>query len=156
LFGIVRCGPARRRGLVLVLLLVGIGPSGSAGSEPARRPSTLALAGRAGSQDPGAGGGGYRLRDAGATGLVVAPGEVAGGVEGWVSNSRVASHAVPRHSAPAIARGPELTAVALVIAAPDEEHRCREKLVCQVSTDRVASKPQKADNGQRARPLSLE
>src|SRR4051794_21069597 len=40
----------------------------------------------------------YRLRNDGPTPLVVAPGDVSARIEGWVSNSRVASHATPRLS----------------------------------------------------------
>jgi hypothetical protein len=104
--------------------------------------------------------------------MVVAPEEVALKVEGWVSNSRVASHSVPRHSSLAIAHGPELTADSKVITAADEEHRCREKLTCQLSVvrgpsesdaDRGSSRPTRlptTDNGQRttdkkAEPLTL-
>jgi hypothetical protein len=76
----------------------------------------------------------YRLRHAGSTGVVVAPEEIAVKVESWVSNSRVAGHAVPRRSVLAIPHGPELTAIGEVIAAAGEAHRCREKLIVTVSS----------------------
>ncbi len=71
----------------------------------------------------------YRLRHTGATGVIVAPEEIAAKVESWVSNSRVASHAVPRRSTLSVQHGPEFTAICDVIAAVDEAHRCREKLI---------------------------
>ena len=79
-------------------------------------------------------------------------GEIAVKVEGWVSNSRVASHAVPRRSSLAIAHGPEFSAVGDVIAAADEAHRCREKLIVTVWGEdqcpcRPARRPAKARQG---------
>lgn len=180
---IVRCGPVagRRRagrGLALALAL-GLawsapGIRASAGDEPAHQPSkagpTLAMAGRTVSQDQGAWVVDYRLRHTGKAGAVVAPEDIAVKVESWVSNSRVASHAVPRHSVLEIARGPELSAVAKVIEAADEEHKCREKLTCRVCVVRDPSKPdaacerpiarsdgqKAADPGARAKPMDLE
>ena len=83
-------------------------------------------------QDQGAWVVDYRLRHTGAAGVVIAPDEIAVKVESWVSNSRVASHAVPRPSSLAISHGPEFTAIGDVIAAADEAHRCREKLIVRV------------------------
>jgi hypothetical protein len=160
------------RALSLALVLGSIGAALAAGDEPARRPSTLVLAGRTVAQDQGAWVVEYRLRNTATTAMVVAMEQIAVKVEGWVSNSRVASHSVPRHSSLAIAHGPDLTADSKVITAADEEHRCREKLICQVSmvrgpwcadADRGSSRSTKVpttDNGQRttdkrAEPLTL-
>ncbi len=95
----------------------------------------------------------YRLRYDGGSDLSIAPGEVQARVETWVSNSRVASHAVPRCSvllatggspppSPAAATGAlagsiAATATAEVIASSDEAQRCRERLVAQVWTGAV-------------------
>jgi hypothetical protein len=161
------------RGLSLALILGLTCSVPAAGEEPARRPSTLALAGRTVAQDQGAWVVDYRLRHTGPTGVMVAPEEIAVKVEGWVSNSRVASHAVPRHSLLAIPHAPELTAESKVIAAANQEHECREKLICQVSAVRGpgpadagrggsrSTKVPATDNGQRTtdkrtEPLSLE
>ena len=77
----------------------------------------------------------YRLRNDGPTGLVVTPSDVAGKVEGWVSNSRVASHSAPRLSTHVL-RGPTgLSAFAEVVESPDEGHRCRERATLQVWAD---------------------
>ena len=162
-------GRRAARGLALALVLGLTWSVPAAGEEPARRPSTLVLAGRTVAQDQGAWVVDYRLRHTGPTGVVVAPEEIAVKVEGWVSNSRVASHSVPRHSLLAIAHGRDLTAVGKVIAAADQEHQCAEKLICQVSVvpgplepnvgrdgPRARSGQQRAtDNGQQTRPLSL-
>jgi hypothetical protein len=164
---------ARGLGLASVLVLGlnwSVPAAGTAvGEEPACRPATLVLAGRTVAQDQGAWVVDYRLRHTGPTGVVVAPEDIAVKVEGWVSNSRVASHAVPRHSSLAIPHGPELTAVGKVIAAADQEHQCSEKLICQLSVDGCPSGPnairdgtraksgqqRTTDNGPRTKPLSL-
>ena len=70
---------------------------------PAR--STLALVERTVTQDQGAWVVDYRLRHTGPTGVIVTPEEIGVKVEGWVSNSRVASHAVPRWSSLVVSRG---------------------------------------------------
>ena len=64
----------------------------------------LALVDRTVTQDQGAWIIDYRLRHTGSTGVIVTPEEIAVKVEGWVSNSRVASHAMPRWSSLVIAR----------------------------------------------------
>ena len=113
--------------LALALAIPAAGPA--RGEEPARWPWALVQVSRSVVQDQGAWVVDYRLRHTGAAGVVIAPDEIAVKVESWVSNSRVASHAVPRPSSLAIAHGPEFTAVGDVIAAADEAHRCREKLI---------------------------
>lgn len=163
----------RGPGLALVVGLACTAATGAeepAAREPPAPKLSLAMAGRTVAQDQGAWVVDYRLRHTGPSAVVVAPEDVAVKVESWVSNSRVASHAVPRHSLLTIAHGPELTAVARVIEAADEEHRCREKLVCQLSVARAPSaaeasrgtppagpgRQKSADSGQRTRPLNLE
>ena len=56
-------------------------------------------------------------------------------VEGWVSNSRVASHTVPHWSSLVLLRGVELPAVAEVITARNELQKCRERLLVSVWTE---------------------
>ena len=115
----------------------GLGPRGVTGAGDRResRAVTLALVDRTVTQDQGAWVVDYRLRHTGKTGVIVTPEEIAVKVEGWVSNSRVASHAVPRWSSLVVSRGPDLSAVSEVIAAVDEAHRCRERLVVSVWTE---------------------
>jgi hypothetical protein len=96
---------------------------------------TLTLVDRTVTQDQGAWIVDYRLRHTDKTGVVITSEEIAVKVEGWVSNSRVASHAVPRWSSLVISHGHELSAVSDVIVAADEAHRCRDRLVTHVWTE---------------------
>jgi hypothetical protein len=73
-------------------------------------------------------------------------------VEGWVSNSRVASHAVPRWSSLAVPRGSEFSAVAEVIAAVDEANRCREKLIVSVGSEDQSPCPMVSAAGREGQP----
>jgi hypothetical protein len=117
------------------------------GASPTR--GMLALVDRTVTQDQGAWVIDYRLRHTGQTGVIVTPEEIGVKVEGWVSNSRVASHAVPRWSSLVVARGPELSTVSEVIASVDEAHRCRERLLVSVRTDDQG--PSRADPGDRGK-----
>jgi hypothetical protein len=76
----------------------------------------------------------YRLRVDSPKGLIVTPAEITAAVEGWVSNSRVPSHAAPRWSALAIAGSSGLTAVTEIIEATEEAQRCRERAIVQIWT----------------------
>src|ERR1700733_6945329 len=95
----------------------------------------LSLVNRGVTQDQGAWVVDYRLRYTGKTGVIVNPEKIAVKVEGWVSNSRVASHALPRWSSLVVSRGPDLSAISEVVAAADEAHRCRERLIVSVWTE---------------------
>ena len=95
----------------------------------------LSLVNRSVTQDQGAWVVNYRLRYTGKTGVIITPDKIAVKVEGWVSNSRVASHALPRWSSLVISHGPDLSAISEVIAATEEAHRCRERLVVSVWTE---------------------
>jgi hypothetical protein len=122
-------GPGLGLGFGLVLAVAVAGGPAAAGGEPAGRASTLVRVSRTVAQDQGAWVVDYRLRHTGTAGVVIAPEEIGARVEGWVSNSRVASHAVPRRSTLAVEHGPDFTAVCDVITAADEAHRCRERLI---------------------------
>jgi hypothetical protein len=113
--------------VLIVPTVLAIGPS------PER--STLVLVERTVTQDQGTWVVDYWLRYTGQTGVIVTRQEIASRVEGWVSNSRLTSHSVPRQSSLIIARGLEPTAVSEVIAAVDESHRCRERLCISVWTE---------------------
>ena len=115
--------------LTIVLALMA---SSAMGSEPAE---PLRLVDRIVTQDQGAWVIDYRLRRIGQIGVVATPEEIAVKVEGWVSNSRAASHAVPRWSTLTAASKPDLTAVSEVIPSADESIRCRERLSVAVWTD---------------------
>ena len=97
--------------------------------------AVLTLVDRTVTQDQGAWIVDYRLRHTGKTGVIIAPDEIEVKVEGWVSNSRVTTHAVPRWSSLIISQGHDLSAVCEVIAAADEAHRCRDRLVAFVWTE---------------------
>jgi hypothetical protein len=106
--------------------------------------SRWTLVARTVTQDQGAWIVDYRLRHTGCTGIIVMPEEIAVKAEGWVSNSRVASHALPRWSSLVVSHGPELSASAEVIAASDEGHRCHERLVVSVCTEDQAASGNRA------------
>jgi hypothetical protein len=74
----------------------------------------------------------YRLRHTGQTSMTITPEAFGVKVEGWVSNSRVASHAVPRWSSLMIPSTRELVATSEVNAAVDESQRCHEQLMVSV------------------------
>jgi hypothetical protein len=90
----------------------------------------------------------YRLRYTNQTGIVIVPEEIKVKVEGWVSNSRVGSHAMPRWSSLVISRGSELLAVSDVIASVDESQRCRERLFVSAWVEDPAAGPRPCPNVQ--------
>ena len=77
----------------------------------------------------------YRLRNDGPNALVVTPSDISARVEGWVSNSRIASHAAPRHAAQVLQGPTGLAAFAEVIESPDDSRRCRERAALRVWPD---------------------
>ncbi len=119
--------------VVAALWLFAVPPVLAVGPNPEQL--KLALITRAVKQDQGAWVVDYRLQHTGQTGVIVTPNEFAVKVQGWVSNSRLVSHAVPRWSSLSVARGSELSAVSEVITGADDLHRCRERLVVSVWTD---------------------
>ncbi len=76
----------------------------------------------------------YRLRYDGPNGMVLTPTDVLAKVDGWVSNSRVSSHAIPRLSSLVISGPSGLASFSEVISSPDEAQRCRERLFLTVWT----------------------
>jgi hypothetical protein len=77
----------------------------------------------------------YRLRYTGKTGVIITPDEIAVRAEGWVSNSRVPTHSLPRWSSLLISHGPDLSAISEVIVAAEEAQRCRERLAVSIWTE---------------------
>jgi hypothetical protein len=123
----------------LVVGLVGwIIAATSAGGADAGR-SNIVLAGRTVLQDQGAWVVEYRLRYTGQGGIIITPDETACKLEGWVSNSRVASHTTPRWSSLAVVRGQEWLGASEVIAAVDEAHRCKERLAVSIWVEESGS-----------------
>jgi hypothetical protein len=76
----------------------------------------------------------YRLRLDSPHGRIVTPREIAAEIEGWVSNSRVPSHALPRWSSLTISGNSGLSASTEIIKATDESQRCRERAILQIWT----------------------
>jgi hypothetical protein len=83
----------------------------------------------------------YRLRLDSGPAASLAPGDLAASVDGWVSNSRVPSHAVPRRSAPKVEGAGGGTSAHEVIASPDEAKQCRERLVLRAWSAAAAEPP---------------
>jgi hypothetical protein len=119
--------------LAALAWVVAASPSRAVDVSSAR--GALSLVNRSMTQDQGAWVVDYRLRYTGKTGVIVTPEQLAVKVEGWVSNSRVPSHALPRWSSLIASRGPDLSAISEVVAAVDEAHRCRERLVVSVGLE---------------------
>ncbi len=109
-----------------------------AGEVPLRQTSNPAstrfvLIRRSVAQDQGAWIIGYQLRHTSPTGVILSRSEIGLVVEGWVSNSRVASHAVPRLSRVTVSG--TSAASGDVIVSSDESQRCRERVVISVWAD---------------------
>ncbi len=88
----------------------------------------------------------YRLRLESGPAASLAPGELAAVVDGWVSNSRVPSHAVPRRSAPKVEGAGGGTSAHEVIGSPDEAKQCRERLVLRAWPAAAAEPPRRPKN----------
>lgn len=131
--------PSPRAG-ALTLLAVGaalavLAPAPTRAVAPQAEPAaSFAILERVIAQDQGHWLVAYKLRHEGATGLVVTPSEVVAQVEALVSNSKVPGHSLPRASSLVVSGGSGSTAVAELIAAPDESRRCRERAVLTVWT----------------------
>jgi hypothetical protein len=122
--------------------LIGAAAAPALGSEP--DPGPLTIVSRSVAQEQGGWRIDYRLRFEGETVASVAPAEVEARVEAWVSNSRVASHAVPRRSSLVVSGSSGLSGTSEVIAAAEEAHRCRERAVLQVWTGDEPEAPAEA------------
>ena len=111
------------------LALIAIPPAFAAESAPGRR---WAVVERSLGQDGGDWQVDYRIKyDPGASApITLAPADLAVAVDGWVSNSRVPAHAVPRRSSPRVegvtGKG---TATFDMIVSPEDDHACRERVV---------------------------
>ena len=100
-------------------------PSKKQASDP--KLARFVLIRRSVAQDQGAWVIDYQLRHTGLTGVILSRSEVSAVVEGWVSNSRVASHAVPRMSRVTVSGTSAGSATGDVIVSSDESQRCRER-----------------------------
>ncbi len=77
----------------------------------------------------------YQLRHTSPTGVILSRTEIGSVVEGWVSNSRVASHAVPRLSRVTVSGASAASGTGDVIVSSDESQRCREHVGILVWAD---------------------
>jgi hypothetical protein len=96
--------------------------------------SRLTVLGRTIVQDHGDWQVDYRLRHDGGSGLVITPDEISARVEGWLSNSRVPGHGVPRWSSLVISGPAGRRASAEIITTTDEDQRCTERAVLTVAS----------------------
>jgi hypothetical protein len=122
----------------------------SLGSAPAKSPTIVspperrfAVVSRVVAQDQGDWRIDYRLRLDSSTAVVLTPAELGACVDGWVSNSRVPAHAMPRRSSPKV-EGGSGTSSFETIPEPDEAKVCRERLVLRAwaaGTPEPASRP---------------
>lgn len=113
---------------LLLLAAAGFVARGDDASAPAGS-SRLAVVRRSVAQDQGAWVVEYQLRHTGHTGVILTPADLGARVEGWVSNSRVSSHAVARPSLVVVEGRSGATASSEVIGSSDEAQRCREHVV---------------------------
>lgn len=112
--------------------------TGNASKDKADSPATrLILLRRSIAQDQGAWVIEYQLRFTGPTGVVLLPSEVRANIEGWVSNSRIASHAVPRFTHMAVGGTSGNSGTGDVIISTEESQRCRQRVVLSIWTDEV-------------------
>jgi hypothetical protein len=98
----------------------------------------------------------YRLRNDGRTVFVATPVEISAKIEGWVSNSRVATHAAPRLSSLTASGSSGLTGVSDVIPSADESLRCRERLILQVWDGNDGENPPNPIARAGSHPLTLQ
>ncbi len=77
----------------------------------------------------------YQLRYLGSSGIILTPSDVEARVAGWVSNSRVASHAVPHFARVTVSGNSTASATGDVITSSDEAQRCRERLCLSLWTE---------------------
>jgi hypothetical protein len=120
--------------LALVVLVGIMAPALTDDAQGAVAQPLLTLLERSIVQDQGSWQVDYRLRYEGTAGMIVTPNEILARIEGWVSNSRVPSHALPRWSALVIAGPAGLSTTTEVIASADEAQRCRERVMLLIWT----------------------
>ncbi|APW61731.1 hypothetical protein BSF38_03259 [Paludisphaera borealis] len=118
----------------------GRGEAGSIG-----QPTRVTVVRRSLAQDQGAWVIEFEIRNETAAGIVVTPAELEARVEGWVSNSRVASHARPRPARVTLKGCAGPTAAGEVIASKDESAHCRERLVLSIWSDDAQPPARPAD-----------
>ncbi|WP_422927793.1 hypothetical protein [Singulisphaera sp. PoT] len=131
-------------------------PAPSIATTPTPASNPFTLIDRSISQDQGGWHVDYRLRHKGKDPLVVSPQQIQAKIEGWVSNSRVASHAVPRYSTIVVSGATGLSATTEVIPSVDECARCKERVVLQVWNGDESRNPPDPIAKAVVRPVEVE
>ncbi len=90
----------------------------------------------------------YAFKNAGTEPIALLPKDVGLRVEGWLSNSRIAAHANPKHAACVVEGQLASTAFAEVITAAEELKRCRERVTLSLHTGSASVVP----DGPKANP----
>jgi hypothetical protein len=121
--------------LLIIILVCPIGRSPLLAGDANGAHGALTLVNRSIAQDQGAWIVDYRLRYTHKTGVIIAPDALTVRTEGWVSNSRVPSHALPRWSSLFISHSPDLSAVSDLVVTAEEAERCRERLTVSIWTE---------------------
>ena len=138
-----------RYSLLIMIIICAIGRSPLLAGDVNGTPSALTLVNRSIAQDQGAWIVDYRLCYTHKRGVVITPDELAVRTEGWVSNSRVPSHALPRWSSLLTSHSPDLSAVSDLVVTVEEAERCRERLTVSIWTEDgkplAASRPLSSD-----------
>ena len=102
---------------------------------PSSGSCTLTLVRRSIAQDQGAWILDYQMRHMGPSGVILSPSDISARLEGWVSNSRVPSHTIPRFARVTVNGSSTSSATGDVIASSDELQRCRERVIISAWAD---------------------
>ena len=138
-------------------LILAHSPAAPAADSPEPDDNTLAVVDRAVSLDRGQWEYwqvDYRLRNDQSTPLVIPPGEIAATVSGYVSNSRVPSHAAPKPSTVSVGGTAGRSAANEIITSSDESKRCRERMTLSVWAGDSAEPPAVASASASAAPAT--
>lgn len=127
---------ARFKSAFSVLLIAALSLADGWAGKPgiAHADDRIQLLRRSITQDQGAWVLDYELSCGNRTGLILTPEELSASAEGWVSNSRVASHTVPRPVHVALTGTLAGSALGNVITGHDESEQCKECLGISVWT----------------------
>jgi len=130
-------------------------PIATAGEAPSiGDPNRVSLIRRSARQDQGGWIVDYRIRNESGSGIVIVPSELEAKSEGWVSNSRVVGHAVPRLAVATFRPDQKDSGIAEVIQSADDAPVCRERLGLSIQAD-DAPLPSSSASPQTLNPISL-
>lgn len=142
-------------GLLGGFSLMALPPLAAGGDAPSvGEPNRVSLVRRSARQDQGGWIVDYRIRNETASGIVIVPSELEAKSEGWVSNSRVAGHSVPRLSRLTFRPDQKGSGIAEVIRTADNATICRERLGLSIQADDALPSPSSESSAPLA-PISL-